>query len=122
MVKKAKPAASKPATEKRAKATSGKSAKSVVKPPGVKSPAGTRAATKKAASKPEIRTSENASAAEAFSTRFASFEEAKEATIDTLLAQIESSEARLLAIKRATTFEQLEPLAGGDGESHSAAG
>jgi hypothetical protein len=58
-------------------------------------------------------------AAPSLSDRYPSFEDAKNDTLDTLLASIEAAEARLLEVKRTTTFEQLEPLANGAGKLHS---
>ncbi len=47
------------------------------------------------------------------SERFASFDEAKSATIDALLEIIEVAESRLTDVKRVMTFDELEPLANG---------
>jgi len=58
-------------------------------------------------------------AAPSLADRYKSFEDAKNDTLDTLLASIEAAEARLLEVKRTTTFEQLEPLANGTGKLHS---
>lgn len=47
------------------------------------------------------------------SSRFASFDDAKSATIDALLEIIEAAEQRLTDVKRVATFDDLEPLANG---------
>lgn len=133
MAKKAKPIAPKQATDKSAKPKAAaakpapaKSAKS----PAAKKPATAKAAAPRAAKKiaaadallppaTEFVVAESAVAPLTLADRYASFEDAKSATIDALLASIEAAEARLLDVKRAASFEQLEPLAGGDAGLHS---
>ena len=126
MAKKSKPAAAKLATDKPAKtkpavaksekaaAKSGKATPKPVKP--AKAPAAPRAAKKLAAPAGALPLgTAPPDAPPSLSDRYASFEDARSATIDTLLASIEAAEARLFEVKRTTNFEQLEPLANGAG-------
>lgn len=119
MAKKVKTAATKPATTKPTKA---KPVKAAAKPakPTAKTPAAPRAAKKPAAPVAALPQKTVAPApSPSLADRYASFEDAKNATIDSLLATIEAAEARLLEVKRSTSFEQLEPLANGAGQPHS---
>ncbi len=132
MAKKTKPAAAKSAAEKPAKTkqaantmqaavksdkASAKPAKPTVKPAkaaqGLPSPRAAKKLAAPAAALP-LGTAPPTSPP-SLSDRYASFEDARNATIDTLLASIEAAEARLLEVKRSSTFEQLEPLANGAG-------
>ncbi len=126
MAKKAKPAAAKSAAEKPAKTKqaavkSGKPAAKPAKPTakpakaakGLPSPCVAKKLAAPAAALP-LGTAPPTSPP-SLSDRYGSFEDARNATIDTLLASIEEAEARLLEVKRSSTFEQLEPLANGAG-------
>jgi|GEM_PF-2138475 len=126
MAKKAKPAAAKSALGKPAKSKPAavKSEKAAAKPgkttakpaKPAKGPTSLRAAKKLAApaSAPPLATAPP-TAPPSLSDRYGSFEDARNATIDALLASIEAAEVRLLEVKRSCTFEQLEPLANGTG-------
>jgi len=89
--------------------------KSKVTPKKSKKPAG--ATVKKARAKaPPKRPSSRSSSKPGGNSRggkFATFEEAKSAAIDSLIDSIEKAERRLSAVKRAGTLDELEQIAKG---------
>jgi hypothetical protein len=120
MAKKANPATKatvvKPANSKTSAAKAAKAAASPAKKPVKRAakPAAPRAAKKLASTESALPLGTAPPVAPpSLADRYTSFEEAKSDTIDTLLASIEAAEARLLEVKRAVNFDQLEPLANG---------
>lgn len=94
-----KPAAKTPAA-KAPKPAAPKAAKAAAKRKPLKSPA----------MESDSLNSAMAAASYTLQQRFASFDDAKSATIDALLEAIEDAETRLVAAKRASTYAQLEQL------------